>query len=133
MISSILDGRIQRAHLLARKDIKKAPPDSSHNKWKLEFSTKGIGTNLSYGTYEDARYVWASDSDSPRMEISRTSLGGCNDVKGTFTIYDAQFDYPYGIPRVTSFAASFEQYCGNKRSGLRGTIYFNALPVSGVR
>lgn len=95
--------------------------------WTLDFSTKLAGRNLVPGFYDNAmRYPFES-GNRPGLSIYGNSRG-CNQLAGSYTIHEAEFDYTSAPPRVSKFAATFEQHCEGLTPAFYGTIYYNYTP-----
>lgn len=92
--------------------------------YTFNFSTKLTGKNLVPGFYDNAmRYPFESGT-RPGLSIYGNG-SGCNQLVGSYTIHEAEFDYTSAPPRVSKFTATFEQHCEGGASAFYGTIYYN--------
>lgn len=90
----------------------------------LDFSSRLTGKNLAPGFYDNAmRYPFESGT-RPGLSIYGNGRG-CNQLIGSYTIHEAEFDYTSAPPRVSKFTATFEQHCEGGTSAFYGTIYYN--------
>ncbi|HEU4387585.1 MAG TPA: S1C family serine protease [Blastocatellia bacterium] len=111
------DGTVDRLHL----DI-----NCVSGKVSVEFNTYGIGRNLAPGVYNRAVHASNSEIGFPGISIQGPGLGCDSSLRGSFQIFEVQFDYSPGVPVLISFGASFDLTCGGQP--LSGTIYVNSLP-----
>jgi len=95
--------------------------------WDVEFSTRGLGTSLVPGVYNNAQRAAFAEQGHPGLDVGGEGRG-CNRVTGDFTVLEAKFDYSGGSPRVISFAAEFEEHCEGGSGTLRGTVFYGSVP-----
>jgi hypothetical protein len=99
--------------------------------WMFEFDTSGLGQSLSLGTYTRCQGA-RSAFGRPGLSVTGQSTG-CTTPGGSFTIYDLQIDHSSGVPRIISFAASFDHECVSSGGlAFKGVIYLNSVPLPGV-
>jgi len=100
--------------------------------WSLNFSSRNVPgqTQLVPGTYYNAQRYPFEAAGHPGFDISGDGRG-CNTEFGTFTVFDATFDTSFQPPRVSSFAATFEQACEGMPLHLKGTIIYNSSVPAG--
>ena len=93
--------------------------------WYLDFGTDGLGENLASGYYPDAQRASFAGTGYAGLDIYGDGRGS-NQVFGSFTIYDVEFDYSGGSPELVSFSAGFEQHSESAASpALTGIINYN--------
>jgi hypothetical protein len=97
--------------------------------FELWFSTEKMNSNLLPGSYEGAGRVEFVKYMQPGISISGNGRG-CLDARGSFSILQADFHYESGKLITDSFAADFEQHCGDRQAALRGHLYYNYIPSS---
>ena len=95
--------------------------------FELWFSTERMNSNLVPGSYEGAGRVEFTKYMQPGISISGNGRG-CLDARGNFSILQADFHYQDGKLVADSFAAEFEQHCGDRQAALRGHLYYNYIP-----
>ena len=97
----------------------------SGENWSLTFGTNHYGTALVPGTYTMAQRAPFAATGHPGLDVNGDGRGS-NTLTGTFTVFEAVFDYSGSQPKVVSFAASFEQHSEGATPALTGTIYYNS-------
>ena len=80
------------------------------------------GQPLVPGTYTDAQRFDFRSAGFPGLDVFGDGRG-CNQVVGSFTVYDATYD---GNGNVSSFAAEFFDHCEGDYPALMGDISFNS-------
>ena len=80
------------------------------------------GEPLVPGTYTDAERFDFRSAGFPGLDVFGDGRG-CNQVVGSFTVYDAAYG---GDGNVTSFAAQFFDHCEGDDPALMGDISFNS-------
>jgi len=88
----------------------------------LFFGTEQLGIPIQPGTYTGAEREPFESPGHPGLAISFRN-NGCETVSGSFTITDATF---MADGTISSFAASFEQYCDGATKADFGTLTYNA-------
>jgi hypothetical protein len=97
-------------------------PDWSHW-WYLTFGTNQLGVNFSPGVYENAERAAFASAGHPGLDVFGDGRGS-NQLTGSFTITEVEFDTTGSAPRLVRFAASFTQYCEGWMPPLTGTINY---------
>jgi hypothetical protein len=92
----------------------------------IEFNTYGIGRNLAPGVYNRAVHASNSEIGFPGISIHGAGISCDSSLRGTFQIFEVQFDYSPGVPVLMSFGASFDLTCNGQP--VTGTIYANSVP-----
>ena len=100
-------------------------PDGTYNASGLTFTTEGLGTALTPGTYDNARRADTPPSGYAGFEVTLENRGS-NTLSGAFTVTD--FTYTLTSPStfvIDSFAASFVQHSEEQPPALSGTFTYN--------
>jgi hypothetical protein len=96
------------------------------NNWSANFSTLTLGTPLAPGKYENAQRWPFADPGHPQLSIYGDGAG-CNMLSGTFRILSIEAtpssDDAGMPPTLTSFTATFEQYCDNSMAAAVGCVH----------
>ena len=99
-------------------------PGFSHV-WSLTFSTDDLGQNLAAGDYTGAQRAAFAQAGHPGLDVFGDGRGS-NQIFGSFSIQDAEFDYAGSSPTLRSFAATFELHSESAGApALNGSIGFN--------
>lgn len=80
------------------------------------------GQILTTGTYSDAQRAVFRSPGFPGLDVSGEGRG-CNQVFGSFIVYDATYDSGGG---VLSFASQFFMHCEGSYSALMGQVSYNS-------
>jgi|GEM_PF-2235136 len=102
-------------------------PDDPYLYWTLNLAAPG-DLEIQSGTYSGAERYPFQSAENPGLSFTGNGRG-CNTVSGSFEVYEVGYDEDGNL---TSLSATFEQYCGNSNSALRGEIVFNTVPPVGV-
>ena len=98
--------------------------------WSLEFGTNKVPAELVVGSYTDVQRAAFAEAGHPGLDVGGDGRG-CNAISGLFNITALETDCFVNsmgdqLPRVTKFAADFEQHCERGTSYAKGTITFTA-------
>lgn len=91
--------------------------------WYLDFSTRQLGTPLQVGTYTNARRAPFAPLGHPGLDVSGDGRG-CNQLSGSFTIEEIQFEQISGQTYLRRLVATFEQHCEFATPALTGRIEY---------
>jgi hypothetical protein len=97
---------------------------TSGGSWNVYMETAG-GAVLAPGSYPNATRYPASSGNS--LDVFGNGRG-CNTLTGSFYVYEAVFS-PVDAG-LQNFKASFTQHCEGAAPALRGTVAWNAEPVT---
>lgn len=104
-------------------DLHVTPNGTQHGGWwTMSFSTEKLGHPLSVGVYENADRAAFASASHAGLDIGGDGRG-CNELTGKFQIHDVAFASP---GKLSSFTASFEQYCELGSAALRGCVHYSA-------
>jgi hypothetical protein len=92
--------------------------------WNLDFAAPS-GQSLSLGSYTGAARFPFQLATQPGLSVYGDGRG-CNTLTGSFQVLEASFD---ASGNVTTFDATFVQYCEGGAAALRGEIRYNASVV----
>jgi len=97
--------------------------------WYFMFGTNALGQNLAPGIYLDAQRANFAAAGHPGLDIAGDGRGS-NEVFGSFTINDVQFDYSGLSPVLLNFSATFEQHSESLAApAMTGAVNYNH-PIS---
>ena len=94
---------------------------SPKDHWDAEFSAPAGERLVAGASYHDATRSGFNPPDEPGLAVTGNGAG-CNTSTGAFEVQQAT----YVDGEVTSFAATFEQRCGNERPAVLGSIAWQA-------
>lgn len=98
-------------------------PNEPSLSWTLNMAAIGE-VELVAGEYLGAQRFPVPNAQSPGLSFSGQGRG-CNNLTGSFEISEVSYD---SNGDVLSLRASFDQYCDESSSALRGTIEYNVSP-----
>lgn len=95
--------------------------------WHFIFSTRRTGQPLTTGVYENATRYGPLSGTSPGLDVGGIGRG-CNQLTGSFTVHQVEYNYVGSSIQLVRFAATFEQHCEGVTPALYGTVYYNYAP-----
>ncbi len=100
-----------------------AQTPAGEENWDFEFKTNRAGRNLVPGYFENAERAGFEGDGKIGLAVSGNGKG-CNTLRGSFTVHEAQYNMTGSQPQLLKLTVSFEQYCEGQTQPLFGTLYY---------